>query len=307
MYGFHVLKYMFFQLMVFLLLAIFLFRMKFQIRLNLLDLLIIFRPVYLMLLYFVSGNYSTVFENIDILIYLTLFYFLLQQFLVNEDNKDNNRFLTIMITSLVIICFLESFYGILQYFNIDPFHPCGYRSCESNVIGTFGSENAMGGFLAAGIPLALYFTFIQDKRTIKYLIMTGIGMMLLTLALTISRGAWIAFVGGLLFLGFPGIVRTGKSNFSNKILRIFMILLLVLIAIVLLVGIYQINAESSIGRIFIWKISLGMVKDYPLLGVGYGNYGYQYLNYQGQFFNNLTNMVYQDKAAGLKEAHSEIM
>ncbi|HDP68641.1 MAG TPA: tetratricopeptide repeat protein, partial [Candidatus Marinimicrobia bacterium] len=39
----------------------------------------------------------------------------------------------------------------------------------------------------------------------------------------------------------------------------------------------------------------------------YGNYAYQYLNYQAKFFDDPENMIYRDKAAGLRDAHSEFV
>jgi len=200
MYGFHVPKYLFFQLTVFLLLAATLCRKEFVIRLNLLDILIIFRPIYLMLLYFVSDRYSTVFENIDILGYLTLFYLLIRVTGAQDNRSKFDRKMSILITGIVIVAIMESVYGVLQYFGLDPLHPGGYQSYESNAVGTFGSENALACYLAACVPLALYLFNIMIDKKIKGLLIPGIGLMLITLALTISRGAWLALAMGMLFL-----------------------------------------------------------------------------------------------------------
>lgn len=274
MYAFHIPKYLFVQFTVFLFLTVYLFRQQFQISLNRLDLLIIFRPIYLLLLFFVSANYATVFENIDILLYLTLFYLLLRQFLSQPDMAGSSRCLNGLICGIVVVSILESGYGILQYFELDPFHPGGYHSYESNVIGTFGSENAMGGFLAAGFPLAFYQLYAGNKGLKKYLIAVGTGLMLVALALTISREAWIAVIIAALFLAFPGIKRIAGSIDLNKILKIGIVILILIVGFLLLLEAYNINAAFSSGRIFIWKISLGMLAENPLIGIGYGNYGY---------------------------------
>ncbi|MGC9365381.1 MAG: O-antigen ligase family protein [Fidelibacterota bacterium] len=305
-YGFHVPKYLFFQLMVFLLLAVTLFRKEFIIRLNLLDVLMIFRPIYLMLLYFISARYSTVFENIDILGYLTLFYLLIRISREQDNRCKFDRKNAILIVGIVIVAILESIYGVLQYFGIDPFISGGYQSYESNAVGTFGSENALGGFLAACVPLTLFLIKRTGKKETKGPMFLGIGLILITLGLTISRGAWIALAVGLAFLFWSNIIQFGRKISSHKYLKIILIGLVIVLAVLLSIGIININPESSFGRLYIWRVSLGMVRDYPLLGVGYGNYGYQYLNYQAKFFSNPENLIYQDKAVGLKEAHSEI-
>lgn len=135
----------------------------------------------------------------------------------------------------------------------------------------------------------------------------GIGLILITLGLTISRGAWLALAVGLAFLFWSNIIQFGRKISSHKYLKIILIGLIIVLAVLLSIGIININPESSFGRLYIWRVSLGMVRDYPLLGVGYGNYGFQYLNYQAKFFSNPENLIYQDKAVGLKEAHSEVV
>lgn len=307
MYGFHIPKYLFFQLMVFLLLALTLFRKEYNIELNLLDVLILIRPLYLMLLFLVSERYSTVFENIDILGYLTLFYLCVRISWSHDNQEELDTKMSIMVAGIFVVAILESVYGVLQFIGMDPFHPGGYQSYESNAVGTFGSENALACYLAACVPLALFLIKRTDKREIKGLVALGIGSMLLTLGLTISRGAWIALVAGLAFLFWSNIMKFGKKISFKKYLKIILIGLVIVLAVILAIGIININPESSFGRLYIWRISLGMLRDYPLLGVGYGNYGYQYLNYQAKFFSNPENLIYQDKAVGLKEAHSEVV
>ena len=86
------------------------------------------------------------------------------------------------------------------------------------------------------------------------------------------------------------------------------IVTIVILAILLfIVGIFFLNPDSALGRFFIWKVSWLMIADHPIIGVGYGNYGYQYLNYQQKFFDNPFNALYFDKACNIKLAHSEFV
>ena len=307
MYSFHTPKYLFLQLMLFLLLSVLLFKREFRIQWNVLDISILFRVFVLILFYFISSNYSNLFPNIDILFYLTLFYFLTQQLPVHNNNNDFNKFIFIVFNSLFVVSLIESIYGVLQYYGFDIFHSGGYKSYESNVVGTFGSANSMGGFLAAVLPFNIYLFIKQSEKVKKFVYVTGTMIVLWALVLTLSRGAWIALCCGLFFLFFPLIIKFWNSKLKVKINKYILIILILVIVVSALLGIFYINKDSALGRIFIWKVSREMIKDFSFFGVGYGNYGYKYLDYQAEFFSNPSNVKYYDKAVSIKDAHSEII
>lgn len=132
-------------------------------------------------------------------------------------------------------------------------------------------------------------------------------IILCALVLTLSRGAWLALLGALFFLAYPVLHRFFRKRFQSKYIKISIVIIISLVILISLIGVYHLNADSALGRIFIWKVSGLMVKDYPILGVGYGNYGFQYLNYQANFFDNPENAIYYEKACGIKLAHSEFV
>ena len=306
-YNYHTPKYIFFQVAVFFILAVILFKKHIMIRINLLDILVIVRLLWFIPLAFLTQRYANLFDNVDIFAYLVLFYFAIQFTLINRDRSNITDFLKLVVDIIVVVCFLESIYGIMQYYGLDIFHPGEYQPYESAVVGTFGSANSMGCYLAASLPFALYSFVNQKKKIIKYIIGVFILVTFYALILTLSRGAWLALCGGLFFLAYPLLSRFFKKRFRSKYLKIGIVVFISLVFLISLVGIYNINADSALGRIFIWKVSWLMVEDYPLLGVGYGNYGYNYLNYQMQFFNHPENAIYYEKACGIKLAHSEFV
>jgi len=306
-YNFHTPKYLFFQLAVFTGLAVVLFKNRFAYRFNLLDGVIIIKLLWMVPLKFLLDRYADLFENADILASLTLFYFLVQIMVSDRTEAEIARFLKQVFVVLAIVCSMEAIYGLMQYCGLDLFHPGGYSSYESKVVGTFGSANSMGCFLAVLTPVLLYLFGIQKTKTLKILCGLGIGITLIALILTLSRGAWSALIGGLIFLIYPSSAKFIKKRVSGRSVKIGIVIAVILAILLFIVGIFFLNPDSALGRIFIWKVSLPMIADYPFLGVGYGNYGYQYLNYQMRFFDDPSNMIYFDKACAIKDAHSEFV
>ena len=237
----------------------------------------------------------------------TIYYDHLQLVLIDRSRSEIIGLLNRTVVVFSIVCCLEAIYGVMQYFGLDFFHPGGYHSYESNVIGTFGSANSMGCYLAALMPFLFYSFRYHKNKIIKGAVGFSIFISVAALVLTLSRGAWVALMGGLFFLAYPALTRFFKKKVRKGYVRVGIIICLLLMAILFAVGAFFLNTDSALGRIFIWKVSGLMVADHPILGVGYGNYGYQYLNYQMKFYDNPANAVYYDKACNIKLAHSEFV
>ena len=216
MYNFHTPKYLFFQLAVFSGLAVILFKNRFAYRFNLLDGVIIIKLLWMVPLKYFLDRYANLFENADILASLTLFYFLVRIMVSDRTEAEIARFLKQVFVVLAIVCSMEAIYGLMQYCGLDLFHPGGYSSYESKVVGTFGSANSMGCFLAVLTPILLYLFGIQKTKILKILSGLGIGITLIALVLTLSRGAWAALIGGLIFLVYPSSAKFVKKRVSGR-------------------------------------------------------------------------------------------
>jgi O-antigen ligase len=145
----------------------------------------------------------------------------------------------------------------------------GYDRAE----GIFGYPNALGGFLALAIPPAFALAASENywwTRLSGYLL--GMAAMV-GLALTYSRGAWIATAVGLLVL-LP-ILKRGWLAVGLALIA----------AMVTTAGNVLVRAESVAApgqdtsytsRIEIWQTSLRLLAEHPLRGVGLGNFGTAY-------------------------------
>lgn len=130
----------------------------------------------------------------------------------------------------------------------------------------FTGTNGTGTLLAAAFAIGLgYFDHImrqnKSKAWLSGLQLALIGTGLLT---TLSRGAWLGAFFSSVFYGLG-------SKQVRKILLVAMISVVIIAALVTpfqtrLKSIFSI--ERNMDRITIWKITLKMIADHPILGIG---------------------------------------
>ena len=202
---------------------------------------------------------------------------------------------------LLVVCMIESFIGFLQFFNIIAYK--GEIIYETVIVGTFGNANSVGGYLAASLPLLFGLLLISKLKFQKVIILFGILISTIIVVLTKSRGAWLAIPAAFIIFNYPFLQKIWKK-LKNKVYRIAVVILILIMSMSALYFIFNMNKDSSMGRIFLWKITWMMIKENPITGIGYGNYPAQYLNYQEKFFTDPENSKYYDFAANIKESHN---
>ncbi len=280
-----------------------------KIRFNILDVLIlsqIFFPI-------CSGLVLRKYVNHQLtnFIFVVVFYLLLlqilQQLLLLKNKFNLLSFFHIVSIVVFAVSFIQASVGLLQFFDKDIFQRTSSFIYESKVIGTMGHANWMGGYLAASWPFAMVL-FLNTKK-FMYRLIVGIAsiIILLALVLTLSRGAWGGLITGTGVFAMPYLTKLWKKSKDLKFFRKTAVFIFVILFGFLLWLCVKINPDSAMGRIFIWKVSWEMVQDSPILGIGYGNYPVEYLNYQAKFFSHKENGGYYDRASNLKDAHSEYL
>ena len=95
-----------------------------------------------------------------------------------------------------------------------------------------------------------------------------------------SRASWLSFAIGILTFFSPLII---KHLPKSIIIRTGSLLILMCLCTYLISGLYSYKKDSADGRILIWKISLEMVKDKPILGYGFDGFRKNYMNYQAAY------------------------
>ena len=221
--------------------------------------------------------------------FLKLFEWIMIYFIVVEvinNRKRLNRILIVLLSSMALI----SLDGIFQYITGKEFiFVHHYSMLGAKIMACFGNPNNFAGWLVIMIPLALSLAYfgmnnwlnLSDKynwvkwsmRPILWIIT---GLLIVCLGLTYSRGAWIAIVLGLIFLGI----------FKSK--KLFIIIIIVFLILPFIVrnpvktrisSIVRVT-ETSVLRTKLWPEALGIIQDFPLLGCGLNTYATVAPNYK---------------------------
>lgn len=240
------------------------------------------------------GLYKFYFWGLSSIIGYALLYFLVISNLTQERVKK-------IFAAILIGSGLVAVYGITQFLGIDSFK--WTFSSGMRIWSTLGNANYLGAYIIMVIPLALSCLMRENRNVIRFLLMLLLAALFTNLLATLSRGAWVGFLGAILtwalLVGRKTLLENKKS------------LLLVLGIFALICGVVSIRpvlhkaspvvarADSGgtdlkslresavverassivdigeagiVARLSGWKSTLRMVKDYPVLGTGLDTY-----------------------------------
>lgn len=237
-------------------------------------------------------------ELFKILNYILLYY------IVVNNIKDFKRIKRV-ITILVVIGCALAVYGLYNYLNgIEMIYGIEKKAYVGNLTATYVNSNSMSAYLALTIPLAigLFLSGIlgrqpgqrKSRRSITtFILPPAIFVMTAALIFTHSRDGWIAFFASILFLSI--ILIRIRHKTPKTLTRIAVILLVVLIILGTAgsMSLYQAVTNKSAAslsnpfgkvpfesRIEVYRGTLQMIAERPLLGVGPGNFPLVYPRYR---------------------------
>jgi len=245
---------------------------------------------------------------------LFLFFFVSAYFLTIHFCSERKKLNTVLKTYIGIAS-LIAIYGIYQFFAVKfslPFIDITSAISTSGVgrgvsyyaepslfrsHATFQEPLFFGNYILSVFPLLLILSFFKYKKNIltknALLIKSNLFLVFIfatALLLTKSRGAWLGFIGAILLLFF-----FSKIKFKIKLIGItIFILIFISILIIPFVSYQYSNLGEFISPRFSSEILsqeprllglsfvLDLWKQYPILGVGLGNYGF----YAAQHFHS---------------------
>ena len=217
---------------------------------------------------------------------------------------------------LMVCAIVESVYGIRQAFGLTMSNHNLYK-----ITGTFFNPGPYAGYLAITCSMAFAYLVekykevsgILSKQSFKMLsrpavllyLLCGVTLIIVLIVFpaTMSRAAFVAVACCV----FVILYRNGKirsffvklkskwpgSVVTRKLFAVFM-------AIVLVGGLsfflYNVKKDSADGRLLIWRVTISMIADNPVKGVGIGEFSGEYTTFQKKYFDKNPNSVFVDIA-----------
>jgi O-antigen ligase len=186
----------------------------------------------------------------------------------------------------VVALTAASLYAIAQAAGLDPIPWPQGRPAS-----TLGHPVVFGGVLAIGLPFAA--AFALGARTRRARLAWGAATLVqgLALVLTLARGPWVAAFCGLAVLAASAIRQ--RRAFAPRLARLALAAALTAAAVLALskptraaVGsrsetVLTLSRDSSVAyRLHFCRAALAMLRDHPLAGVGWENFGLLYPRYR---------------------------
>jgi O-antigen ligase len=229
-----------------------------------------------------------------------ILYIILLALLVSTYVFCTHKFYYRLVISLIITGLLNTVYGILQYFGLDPFN---WTNPYNPVFGFFGNPNFQSAFLGlASAPIwALFFdsTIVKRKR---YMLIFLASLNLIIIISTSSQQGLIVFVAGFFIVLLAVVVKLPRVSKYAKYIGLSTLLIATLAVLDILQKLPWrsiLYKESVSNRGDLWRAAWNMGVEYPLTGVGFDGYGYFYRQHR-----DLTAIVERGVGTTSNSAHN---
>lgn len=194
----------------------------------------------------------------------------------------------VVLTGLGVAGVFQSLWGIVQFIGRDK-----VLGFENAAIGTTGNSNYFGGLVAMflfpllGVCLYLWKRLDGGKKALAGVVsILALTIMILGLLLSDCQSAYIGAGWGAVFFGLAVAWKRklDVKKFLAKAAIVILAVVLVLIGSRVVTGkspliFANLGERATWGRVLMWKATLLMIKDYPVLGTGIGTYQNYYLPY----------------------------
>jgi O-antigen ligase len=254
-----------------------------------------FRPVSL-------NPWATRQELFRVLAYAAIFFVIVSHYRTKEQVRSLVKTILWMGCFLVLFAILQKMTWNDRIFWIYPVDAT--LKSGAGIWGSYINRNHFAGYLGMAIPLGMGFLlysaprikalpesalglkvarFLASEKLVPYaMLFLLVLLMTATLFMTFSRGGITAFVVSSLFFAWI----TWRRRTLRSKTALLAILAAVIFAAVVLAAWDQLEErfaaleEDHISRLSVWQDSLGIVRDYPVLGTGLGTFENAYMRYQ---------------------------
>ncbi len=215
--------------------------------------------------------------------------------------KKREQLCGVLILSLFAFL-INDLAGIYQYFILD----------EPRAFGFSHTPTFYGSFMLIQLPILIFITQLDFlPPNWKFLAIFTVSLTLICLILSMTRGAWLAFIGvAMIFFAVQKKYRKFTAKIFAALAIIFLIVTLISPKIQdRIATLTDKNFQSNTERVLMWKSATEIFKDYPLCGVGqkmfFKAYNEQYISPEAkekghtQPHNNLLNAASEGGIIGL--------
>lgn len=182
--------------------------------------------------------------------------------------------LDIIFKGICLIGVFEALFALAQLLKILPTYNLYFA-----YTGSFDNPAIFAMLLSLCVPIAVYFG-INNKKYKTYWWIVAFGLFLFII-FSESRSGMLSSLCATLFVLLMESDKVRKVMMSKHTL--FMLIPIVILTLVIL---YKFKSDSANGRLLIWRVSMDMVADKPLLGFGRGGFLSSYMEYQAEYFRN---------------------
>ncbi|MBI5574274.1 MAG: O-antigen ligase family protein [Elusimicrobia bacterium] len=204
------------------------------------------------------------------------------------DNKQNRNTVIIF---WVIGGFLAAIYGIMTHYG-------GFWIVRTpqvdRIFSTFGNPIFFAAFLVVTIPLSVYRLIQEREPSYKVLWFFILISFLVALYFTKTRASWIAFIVSCIVFIFLSL--------DSKAKKIILIFILVIFGFLFTLKTKNIWMRQQ-GHLVIWRDSLRMLFDKPVLGVGLGSFHISFPDYASEELKK----IWPQAQNIVNDAHSEFV
>jgi len=229
-------------------------------------------------------------------------------FILAADVFDSGKRNSLLVRALIYLAVFEAAYGTLQYLTgWQKIFTYTKQYYTAEATGTYINHNHLAGFLELAMPFVvglIFYSFqmwVENRKTgwaatprrswapagMQILVYVFL-MLVMVVGIIFSRSRMgiLAAVFALVFVGLLAALRLRRGA--------WMLGLLTFLAVATCYGLWigvgpvlarfeearQTNYFSLEGRVSLWKDTLGLIRDYPLTGIGLGTFGIGFRHYQ---------------------------
>lgn len=225
--------------------------------------------------------------TIKILILLSslLFYFFVRF------SDCNKRHVGIVIACM---CLFQAIYGLMQFLELSSSHGI------FKIVGSYDNPAGFAASLAAGFPICFSLCSSRNK-VIRFMGIISCITITIGLFLSESRAGIITIFASTMVFGW---FRYNAQILKYKRRVLFGGLTFILLLIPLL---FFFKTDSALGRLLVWRNSVEMIKDAPIVGSGADSFLAKYMVYQNQYFDKHPESIFSQLADNVLHPFNEYL